>query len=113
MVVNKSYEKPLFPDQIEAWQYGPVIPSIYKKYKKHGFEIIKPTSRKPILSLAEMKSIDMVLEYYGNMTGVELIAKTHSEKPWASVYAPYKKHIPISNESIFNYFNSVLEFDND
>ena len=26
--------RPLFPDNIEAWEYGPVIPSVYRKYKE-------------------------------------------------------------------------------
>lgn len=28
--------RPLFNEQIEAWAYGPVVPSIYRKYKVCG-----------------------------------------------------------------------------
>ena len=27
--------KPLFDEPIEAWQYGPVVPSVYHTFKKH------------------------------------------------------------------------------
>lgn len=30
------YGKPLFEDEIEAWPYGPVVPSVYDAYKQHG-----------------------------------------------------------------------------
>ena len=29
------HEKPLFKEDIEAWKFGPVIPSVYRKYKKY------------------------------------------------------------------------------
>jgi len=32
--------KPLFDDEIEAWDIGPVVPSVYNKYKHHGFDVI-------------------------------------------------------------------------
>jgi len=27
---------PLFPDRIEAWTYGPVVPTLYHHYKTYG-----------------------------------------------------------------------------
>lgn len=31
-----EYGKKLYEDDIEAWVHGPTIPSVYRKYKKHG-----------------------------------------------------------------------------
>ncbi len=28
--------KPMFAEDMEAWDYGPVVPSIYQEYKKYG-----------------------------------------------------------------------------
>ncbi len=28
--------KPLFEEPIEAWQYGPVVPTLYHAFKKYG-----------------------------------------------------------------------------
>ena len=33
---------PLFDDDFEAWMYGPVIPSVYEKYKNFGHQGIEP-----------------------------------------------------------------------
>jgi uncharacterized phage-associated protein len=30
------FNKPLFPERIEAWIHGPVIPAVYHKYKGYG-----------------------------------------------------------------------------
>ena len=108
LVLNKT---PLFNDRIEAWMYGPVVPSVYKKYKKIGYEILQPSkTQKATLSDSEIESIDMVIDYYGNMTGVQLVTKTHQESPWKDVYVA-NKNILITNESIYNYFVNQLEFD--
>lgn len=32
--------KPLFADPIEAWEFGPVVPNVYHKLKKHGSKAI-------------------------------------------------------------------------
>lgn len=28
--------KPCFRDDIEAWDFGPVVPSVYREYKRYG-----------------------------------------------------------------------------
>ena len=35
---------PLFRDQIEAWQHGPVVPSVYQQYKEFGAGPMPSTS---------------------------------------------------------------------
>ena len=34
--------KPLFDDEIQAWDYGPVVPVIYYKYKRNNANEITP-----------------------------------------------------------------------
>src|SRR5882762_236012 len=34
-------QKPLISEQAEAWQYGPVIPSLYQEFKGFGNSFIK------------------------------------------------------------------------
>lgn len=104
--------KPLFNDAIEAWMYGPVVPDVYKKYKKYGLETI-PYGKDDFLQLSdsEMRTIGMVIKYYGDMTGVQLVSKTHLEEPWKNVYKPEKRNIIITQESIYKYFKDQFEFD--
>jgi len=73
----------LFEDDIQAWVHGPVIRSIYDKYKKYGYNQI----RKEIKSESNFDSrINAILEFvwssYGHMDAKELEKQTHSEEPW-------------------------------
>ena len=99
----------LFNDVIEAWQYGPVVPVAYKKYKKFGFDILKDDANIR-LKKEEIASIDIVIQFYGKMSAIELVTRTHQEAPWLDVYNPKKKNVPISTQSIYDYFKDRLEF---
>lgn len=101
---------PLFDDEIEAWQYGPVIPAIYHQYKSFGFDAIPRVGGMAFLSATEIEAVDLALGYYGNMSGVELIGRTHQESPWKNVYDPSKKHIIISKESIYDFYREKFVF---
>ena len=110
LVLNKSSTKPLFTDEIQAWQYGPVVPNVYHKFKKYGLDSIPAQKTKNNLTEDELKTISMVLDYYGKMSGTRLINKTHQESPWKNAYIPNKKNIVITNEAIFDYFKDKYEF---
>lgn len=110
LVLNNSADKPLFTDEIQAWQYGPVVPNVYHKLKKYGLETVPELKEKNELSENELKTVNMVLDYYGGMSGTRLINKTHQESPWKNAYVPNRKNIIISNQSIFDYFKDKYEF---
>ena len=40
-LVDKNNEEQLFDEEIQAWQYGPVIPLVYDVYKIHGADNIQ------------------------------------------------------------------------
>jgi uncharacterized phage-associated protein len=106
VLYNKT---PLFPEEIEAWDYGPVVPEVYRKYKTHGFDTI-PISDEPSLLLPkEMKSVDMVIASLGEMSGPELINQTHRETPWRDAYRPGKPSRTISLDSMYEYFKENLD----
>ena len=79
----KKLKNPLFEDEIEAWEYGPVVPSVYHQYKSFGRDILdidnpnllfKPVNKKDI--------INEVIEDKGRFTGIALMKMTHQEAPW-------------------------------
>ena len=100
----------LFQEEIEAWQYGPVVPELYALYKKNGFDTIPHVGGGGHLSAKEIESVDLVLGYYGRMSGVELIGRTHQEAPWRNVYVPNRKHIIITKQSIYDFYKDNLVF---
>lgn len=80
LAINKT---PLFADPIEAWIHGPVVPSVYHRYKKYGSRPIeeKPRKNEPLLA-SHKEIIDEVWRVYGKYDADYLELLTHSEAPW-------------------------------
>lgn len=106
LVINK---KPLFSAVIQAWDYGPVIPELYRKYKKVE-QAIPPTNKKYSLSPEEVTAIDLALSHYGNMTGSQLITLTHSEKPWRLAYAR-GRNTEITQQSMIDFYSTIYKYE--
>jgi uncharacterized phage-associated protein len=73
--------KPLIKEKIEAWRYGPVVPSLYRMCRKYGVspidtEVDVPEDA-PILDDSNKAIIDEVWKKYGRRTGIELSMMTH------------------------------------
>ena len=80
--------KPLFGEPVEAWRYGPVIPSIYHQYKDfRGDPISRAGSpHDEELGPEGCSIIDQVLNGYGAYSGLQLSDMTHEDdSPWAVV----------------------------
>jgi len=74
--------KPLFPEQIQAWASGPVVPELYN-IDRGQFEIDSlPIGNKDNLTRDEKETVDSVLSYYGNREAQWLSDLSHLEKPW-------------------------------
>ncbi len=99
-----STGKALFIDDIYAFKYGPVVDTVYEKYKQYGYKPIekesenidsKNISEMPSKSrilfakdgLEKVKSIDKTLKKYSDLTASQLVEITHREKsPWSMTY---------------------------
>ena len=78
----------LFSDDIEAWQFGPVVRSVYRKYCGYGAVAIredeKPHSE---ISLEDRELIDKIVEEKRRIKSWVLVNMTHEDgKPWDRVY---------------------------
>lgn len=74
---NIAWEgRPLFPDRIEAWRYGPV-PADCRNGRKHG-----PRRQPRPLSVAAREVVDAIIEFYGPMSASKLVELSHGEGPW-------------------------------
>lgn len=76
---------PLFEDDIEAWMYGPVVPSVYDLYKANGSNNI-PLPEGDIVELTpeEEDIFNQVYDAYGRFSAFKLMEMTHDEYPWKS-----------------------------
>lgn len=120
------YDEPLIADQIEAWQFGPVVPSIYHEFKHarsgaistkatefdySDFELVEPSVPKTDKSSREL--MHKVWRTYGKLTGVQLSNLTHLPgTPWANARANLEgdgRNVPIDDESIKTHFKALAE----
>lgn len=72
----------LFPEPIEAWREGPVVPALFRHHKQLYRVREWPGGEPARLEPAERESIDWVVERYGGFSAVQLSRMTHSELPW-------------------------------
>lgn len=73
---------PLFDEDIVAWQYGPVVPSVYKEYKSFESNSISTSKEGISLSDDEEELFNNVYEEYNQFSAVALMKMTHEESPW-------------------------------
>lgn len=108
-----TFNHPCFRENIEAWDFGPVVPEAYHTYKIYGAHSIPYVFYDPyhdgedVISEDDKRSIECVLDRFARYTSTELVAATHRQAPWKNVYNPYERHIIISNESIKTYFEGL------
>ena len=112
--------KKLFDDKIFAYRLGPIIETVYKKYKKLGSDYIEDDTKlederdkkMPIRSriiastdgLNKVLSIDKTLEKYGSLSASELVKITHKKStPWQYAGSGNLNNKEISDKLIIEY----------
>ncbi len=95
--------QPAFTDDIEAWQYGPVVPEAYRAFKYH-FEELKNSQE---IEEPEIRRIvEIIISGLKNKTAFDLVNLTHSYSSWKESWeiGPGKT---ISQEKIRECHNEI------
>lgn len=73
----------LFDDSIVAWEHGPVVKSVYYKYKDNGSSSISEFDQ-PMCEFSnrELSVLEWVYKEFGQYTAWALRNMTHEEAPW-------------------------------
>jgi uncharacterized phage-associated protein len=88
--------RPLFDDLFARWQYGPVIPSIYREFKRFGPKEIADYGKRVVVDedgedrisipgideerdKETISFIEEITNVYGDFTGWELSVMTHEK----------------------------------
>ena len=95
------FETPLFDEDIEAWMYGPVVPSIYETYKLAGSNGLIYDGNVISLQPKEEALFCEVMKVYGEFSAVGLMNMTHKEKPWKETGVGVGKVIDKEKMTIF------------
>lgn len=102
-----KFNKPLFNNNIEAWEYGPVIPDVYRRFKKYGSKPIILEEDESSLSEKDKEILlKEIWETFGGYSVSRLVDITHAHTPWKDAYASKDKII--SNKSLGEYYRPLL-----
>lgn len=101
-----AFGEPLFEEEIEAWMYGPVVPSVYDHYQEYGNKGIEPEREVLALSPEEEALFAEVLRVYGDYSAIGLMNLTHNESPWKST--PEGRGNVIDKEKLRSFFKTRI-----
>ncbi|GHT06819.1 hypothetical protein AGMMS49525_15490 [Bacteroidia bacterium] len=73
---------PLFDEELEAWMYGPVVPSVYNQFKPEKQNPLYYSGEVICLAPKEEALFSEVMRVYGEFSAVGLMNMTHRETPW-------------------------------
>lgn len=102
--------EPLFAEDIQAWQHGPVVPVLYQALKEHGDKHIPAHDDfdpAAVFTPEQIELLDEVYETYGQFSAWKLRLMTHSEAPWKDADALGYSAV-ISHESLRTFFLTRL-----
>ncbi len=99
---------PCFSERIEAWDFGPVVPDVYHKYKVYGSASIPYVDRTILYSFTDKDKnlIDDVIDECAKYSASKLVEITHNQDPWKNAYHS-RYRTTISNDSIKSFFEEV------
>lgn len=100
-----SRNQPCFAEKIEAWDFGPVVPIVYQKYKIFGSANIPVVGHRitVIIPHADRILIDEIVDECAKYSASTLVDITHHQTPWIRAHNEGYNSV-ISNESIKEYF---------
>jgi uncharacterized phage-associated protein len=98
---------PLVTSRVEAWEWGPVLPDLYRDLARWGAGPVEG----PLLAFdeplesEEEELLEAVYQAYGTRTAAQLSALTHAKgTPWAVNYRSGVRGIRIPNGDMESYF---------
>jgi uncharacterized phage-associated protein len=119
------YNEPLIDEVVQAWEYGPVVPGIYRRFRRYGNQNIErlgmeyriddenvhaETPRVPNEDKRTIRLLRRIVEVYGDLTAGQLSTMTHQpDTPWYPIHQrnPNRKGVEIPDDEIKKYFRQI------
>jgi len=98
--------KQLFVENLEAWNYGPVVIEVYRKFKRHRSNPIIIAKDKSILTEKDKEVLRKIWDTFGGYSASRLVDIVHAHTPWKEAYASTNK--VISRKAIKDYYSPLL-----
>ncbi|WP_181303963.1 Panacea domain-containing protein [Rufibacter sp. XAAS-G3-1] len=114
--------QPLLSEPVEAWKYGPVVPSVYYSFKDFGGDAIRQMATGsnahdsapiPLPNTELVPFLEKIWEVYGQFSGIDLSAMTHQDNtPWKMIWDTQGQHsnnVIIPNDLIKEYYQKLVD----
>jgi uncharacterized phage-associated protein len=105
------YGRSLIRDQVQAWQYGPVIPGLYSAMRDYRGSPVTADLRAPAndaLDEYEDDIVRQVFDVYGAKSGPALSRLTHATgTPWELTYVPGEFGVTIPTDIIEDHYQRL------
>ena len=105
-------DKPLFSEEIKAWDNGPVCVPLFHMYKhleSDPIPIPVDVDVSETFTKEDREIIDRVYDYYGQFSAWKLRDMSHEDDVWIKAYKKSKG--VISHDEMREYFKTQLEDD--
>lgn len=103
------YNRHLLKESVAAWEYGPIVPDLYKaviQFRSHPVEVLSDAGE-PLDDL-ERDLVQQVYDRYGHLSGPALSRLTNGKgTPWAFTHSQGSFGRTISNDIIMDYFQRL------
>lgn len=119
-----DFDRPLIKQRFEAWQYGPVLPYVYREFKefdaspitKRAQKLNIETGEKVVASIRFDETTEdwlkRVINFYSRLSAGQLVELTHTENgPWAKVWkheGAVNPGMKINDREIKIYYSQVI-----
>lgn len=101
-------DRPLFFEDIEAWEHGPVIEPLWKQFRQYAGDPIPSPTGGIDLKLYDPE-IQVLLEgvyrEYGRFSAWKLRNMTHTEAPWMNTAS----HCAMTHAALRKYFKGLVD----
>ena len=104
--------EPLFPEAIQAWSHGPVVPVVYHAFKKFQSQDVELSEDDDFeFSVVDDETTDFLIgvwNTYGGLAAWKLRDLTHEEPPWKENFKEDVRNVEIPVESMKQFFASRI-----
>ena len=110
--------KQLVRDPVEAWQYGPVYPSVYRDFRRFGGQPIREKSAMLNGALPyscrlddqQRELLDSTVRHYGSLHAFRLSEMTHEPgTPWSQIREGNGAYTEIPQKLIRAHFETLRD----
>lgn len=107
--------RPLFNQEIQAWQHGPVVYDLYEAYKAFKFNPIPALNSfdSSCFKDEEIAVLEMINDIFGVYNATFLENLTHKERPWQIVRKGLKdtesSQMIIAQDELRKYYQDVMK----